>query len=95
MHYYYPQEECQEQSSEMSRPRSEPSLSMQRMSSPASAVPANPQSSGGKVFHWMTLALSGPRGYWSYDNRQISWLQSPTPGINRDKARGYPDKQQN
>lgn len=88
MYYYYSREGCQEQSSEMSRSRSEPSPSMHRGWAWARAVPTSPQSSGGNVFNCVTLALSGPRGYWSYNNCWISRLQSPAAGINRGKPRG-------
>lgn len=41
----------------------EPSLSTHSGPPWPNAVPANPQSSGGNVFNWIALALSGPRDY--------------------------------
>lgn len=59
------------------------------------AVLANPQSSGGNMFNWMALALSGPREDQSYDSCQIGSLQSPEPGTNRGEPRGFLNVQQN
>ena len=50
-------------------------------------TPASPQSSGGNVFNWMAVALSGPREYQLYDNCQTNLLQSPELGPNRGKPK--------
>ena len=59
MYYYYPQEECQEQSSKLCCPQ----IQAQREHVQWADL-ASPQSSGGNMFNAMAVALSGPREYW-------------------------------
>lgn len=85
-YYYYPQEESQEQGSEIPTPSSERSPSMHRKELRPRVSPANPQSSGGKAFNWIALIWVGLGKFVTWESSDQFTTESHTAMSQRVSA---------